>query len=520
MKTTMIQWMLAASVVIVLTACTKDSSSDLNGWTVTNDSSSDNSTSGSSTVSGSADASASATLNLSELTALTVDKSSAEPTSVATAYYPEAEDNLDDTSNSEFTSGSVAQITIDMANQQSGTVDGVTITNTNGTIVCNHGSNKVCYTVSGTTSCGSLTIVGEKKCEVVLNGVDITSPDSAALNILSKKRAFVCLADGTTNTLRDTQSSNDHKGALYAKGKLLFSGTGSLSVYGRHNNAIHSADYIIFNKGVNVYANSTTNHGIKANDGIYINGGILNVEVSAGGAKAINCESDVIVNGGRTIAIATGNRTYDSTEGDYKSAKGIKADGNISINGGEVAVRVTGTQAEGIESEGTMDITGGTVSVYAKQDDAMNAAGNMTISGGTVIGYSAGNDGMDANGNFYIKGGIVYAIGASQPEVGIDANTEGGYKLYVQGGTLIAVGGLESGAQLSQACYQAASWSRNTWYNLTTGGTTVAFQTPASGGSGLVVSTASTPTLTCNGSTVSLSSYSGGMGGMGPGGWR
>ena len=188
-----------------------------------------------------------------------------------------------------------------------------------------------------------------------------------------------------------------------------------------------------------------------------------------------------------------------------------------------MAVRVTGTQAEGIESEGTMDITGGTVSVYAKQDDALNSASNMTISGGTVIGYSAGNDGMDANGNLYVKGGIVYAIGASQPEVAIDANTEGGYKLYVQGGTLIAVGGLESGAQLSQACYQAASWNRNTWYNLTAGGTTVAFQTPASGGSGLVVSTASTPTLTCNGSTVSLSSYIGGsgMGGsMGPGGWR
>ena len=102
---------------------------------------------------------------------------------------------------------------------------------------------------------------------------------------------------------------------------------------------------------------------------------------------------------------------------------------------------------------------------------------------------------------------------------------------------------MESGASLSQACYQASSWTPNTWYALTVGNETFAFQTPSSGGSGLVVSGASQPTLTAGvslnggssyfgglgvvgstvsgGSSVSLSSYSGGNGmGGGPGGWR
>ena len=121
----------------------------------------------------------------------------------------------------------------------------------------------------------------------------------------------------------------------------------------------------------------------------------------------------------------------------------------------------------------------------------------------------------------------------------IDANTEGGKKLYVTGGTIIALGGLESGASLTQSCYQASSWLSSTWYALTVGSNTFAFKTPSSGGSGLVVSGASQPTLLSGvnvtsgtsyfdglgiaggtisgGSSVSLSSYTGG-GGFGPGG--
>ena len=165
----------------------------------------------------------------------------------------------------------------------------------------------------------------------------------------------------------------------------------------------------------------------------------------------------------------------------------------------------------------------------------------MTISGGSVYAYSTGNDGIDANGNCYIKGGLVYAIGSREPEVAIDANSEQQKKLYITGGTIVAIGGLESGAELTQSCYAANSWSQNTWYALTVGNDTFAFQTPASGGNTLVVSGASEPILTSGvtvssgtkifngagyteatvtgGSSVSLSSYTGGNGpGGGPGG--
>lgn len=588
---TMIKMMLLASTVM-MTSCLADDpfSEDTNKWDYSWD---DN---GSTTTPGSGGSST----TTGELTTfdVNIDQTSAEPTTTTSEYLPDEEDALE---NNSFTT----EVNIDMSNPTAFTENGVEVTVNGGHITANHSSTKnICYVLSGTTTNGSFTVVGDKKYEVKLNNVNITNPDSAALNLLSGKRAYIMLVEGTSNTLSDG-TGGSQKGALYCKGKLLFNGSGKLSVTGNTNNAIHSADYIVFRKGNNIYANSTANHGIKANDGIFINGGIINVEVSAEAAKGINCESNIIVNGGRTTVITTGGGTYDNddneakgaacikadsaftinagelwlkstgsggkginvdteanftggnvyivTEGgqyksnnDTSSPKGIKADGNINISGGAIWVRTNGYNGEGIETKSTMNISGGEVAVYA-YDDAINSKGDMTITGGYVYAQGKNNDGLDANGNIYIKGGLIYAICSGSPEVAIDANTEGGKKLYLTGGTVVAVGGLENGSSLSQACYQASSWSKNTWYTMTYDSNTFSFKTPSSGGSGLVVSSAATPTLSSgttvsggssifggigimsgsvsNGTSVSLLSYTsgsgmGGGGGFGPGGWH
>jgi len=590
MKKIIFSMMLIATTMTMTSCSTDDPFSSLdngsdNNWNNGGDISGSISTGGSSTTTG-------------DLTtfAVTIDQTTAEPATTATAYLPDEEDALE---NNSFTT----EIAIDLSNPTAKTESGVEISVNGGHITANHGSVKgICYVLSGTTANGSFTVVGDKKYEVKLNGASITNPDSAALNLLSGKRAFVVLADGTSNSLTDG-TGGSQKGALYCKGKLLFSGSGTLSVVGQTNNAIHSADYIIFNQGNNIYAKSTANHGIKANDGVFVNGGIINVEVSSAAAKGINCESNIIVNGGRTTVITTGDGTYDTddkeakgaagikadstftinagelwlkstgsggkginvdmtanfcggnvyvvTEGgqyksnnDTSSPKGIKADGDINISGGTIWVRTNGYNGEGIETKSALNISGGEVACYA-YDDAVNSKGDMTITGGYVYAQGKNNDGLDANGNIYLKGGLVYAICSGQPEVAIDANTEGGKKLYLTGGTIVAVGGLESGSSLSQSCYQASSWSKSTWYTMTISENTFSFRTPSSGGSGLVVSAATTPTLqsgtsisggssffgglgiaggtVSGGSSVSLSSYTGGnsMGGGGwPGGWH
>lgn len=264
---------------------------------------------------------------------------------------------------------------------------------------------------------------------------------------------------------------------------------------------------------------------ISVDGNMNINGGAMSLTSTGSGGAGMKCDGVLTVNSGDINIKTTGGLYYNdgTTEnlnytGDtdrvssnyYTSAKGIKAgtktesgntttySGAIYINGGTITVNTAGSNAEGIESKNTLDITGGEVTITA-YDDAINASQDLTVSGGRVFAYAKNNDGMDSNGNMYIKGGLVYAISKSSPEVALDANTEEQKKLYVSGGTIIAIGGLESGASLTQTCYQASSFTKGAWYGLyNNGNLEVAFQVPSGNnnmGSPLVVSTSGTPTL-------------------------
>ena len=270
---------------------------------------------------------------------------------------------------------------------------------------------------------------------------------------------------------------------------------------------------------------------------VVISGGTLNLTSMGAGGKGINCDAAFELSGGEVTIVTKGalyyhngtteNTNYtgntDNVNSDYySSSKGVKADGAITISGGKISVATAGRNAEGIESKTSILISAGEVTVNS-YDDGINVGGDgsdLIISGGYVYSRAMNNDGIDGNGNVYVKGGLVYAVGANSPEVAIDANSEEQKKLYVQGGTLIAVGGLESGAQISGGtCKQTSSFTVDSWYALYNGSELVAaFKTPTTsssssgggpggrpGGGGskkLVVYTSSTPTLK-SGVTVS-----------------
>ena len=397
---------------------------------------------------------------------------------------------------------------------QEGSHEGVTVSQENGYVTVNSTVKDITYLLSGTGQ-GQLTIYGTNRHQLILNNLSLTCADGPAINNQCKKSCFVLMQG--TNTLTDgssyASSDEDRKAAFFSEGQMIFSGSGSLAVTGNYKHAIASDDYIQFTESTGTLTlTAKVNDGIHANDGIFINGGTLSITSKD---ECIRTDSNTIeISGGTIVAIS---------------------------------------QSEAIESKGTITITGG--NVYAKSyDDAINSGGDMTISGGCVMAYATNNDGLDANGNCYIKGGLVYAIGANSPEMAIDANSEKQKKLYISGGTIIAVGNLESGASITGGtCKQTTSWEAEKWYALYNGSELVAaFQTPTKsnssgggwggpgGGGGsqkLVVYTSSTPALKSGvtaggtsilngmvyypatadgGSSVTLSNYS--SSGGGPGG--
>lgn len=383
-------------------------------------------------------------------------------------------------------------------------------------------------------------------------------------------------------TIGSTGETVDHEeedsGNIYISGGTLtmnITGVACKGIKSEGNIAISGGEFTITTSGIGMWDTEDLETKaaacISSDANITISGGTLNLTSTGSGGKGLKCDSLLTFTGGTMVIKTTGGLYYNNgtTENTnytgntdnidskyYSSPKGIKAGiktesgsgwyvtytyaGGIVISGGKISVSTSGRNAEGIESKSTLVINNGEVVVNA-YDDGINAASDLTINGGLVYSRSTNNDGIDANGNVYLKGGLVYAIGASSPEVAIDANSEEQKKLYVQGGTIVAVGGLESGASLTQSCYKASSWSKNTWYALTVGSNVFAFKTPSSGGSTMVVSGASTPTLksgvtasgteifdgvgfypaeASGGSSVSLSSYTGGGGGPGGGGGR
>ena len=433
-----------------------------------------------------------------------------------------------------------------------GSADGVSVTNANGYVTVTSTAKNIEYAVSGNGK-GQLSIYSDYKYKLSLEGLTLACSDGPAINNQCHKTCYAVL--GGTNTLSDgssyASSSEDRKAAFFSEGQICFSGSGSLNVTGNYKHALASDDYIRLCSGTGtIDLTAKVSDGLHTNDGVIINDGTLTINAVGEG---IQCDtSSVVITGGTIDITSTGDKgilAYANIEisggtvNISSKYKCIKTESNLTISGGTITAIATGTSSssgtpEGIEAKGTITISGGQVYAQAN-DDAINSGGEMTITGGYVMAYSTGNDGLDANGNMYIKGGLVYAICAGGAEVALDANTEGGYKLYVQGGTLVAIGGLENGASLSQNCYSASSWNKNTWYALTVGNNVFAFKTPSSGGTTMVVSGASTPTLTSGvtasgttifngmayypasvsgGSSVTLSSYSGGNAGGGPGG--
>ncbi len=453
-------------------------------------------------------------------------------------------------------------ITITFSTQGDATVsgddEGIVSVNGNDVIANYTGSDAVRYVLTGTTTDGFFKLYSSKKQAIVLNGVNITNPDGAAINNQSKKRTFIVINDGSKNYLTDGTNYNDAtdtedmKACFFSEGQLVFSGSGYLEVDANCKAGIRSDDYVRTMPRTNIYVDASAGNGIRGNDAVIITGGVINVNITGTADKGISTDGYVEIGGGRTTIITSGGYEWDDDDSDYSacsgikadslitvnggelnvkstgtggkglnsdkqivindgtirvittgkrqkdskgsvSPKGIKADGNITINGGQTQIRLEGTGdgTEALESKSEIHIEAGTLECYS-YDDAINSKGNLYIDGGYVYARATGNDGIDANKNLYINGGVVIAEGAAGAECGIDAAE--GYSAYINGGTVIAVGGgMQEISSSSKQASIAVSASLGTTIGLLSGSTAIlAYTTPSSNsGTALMISSPS-----------------------------
>ena len=285
--------------------------------------------------------------------------------------------------------------------------------------------------------------------------IDITSSGSTVLQLVNNQNepayctAIKCDTDIniTGGDFTITLPTTNHGGkSISADGNLSISG-GDFTITTQGD----GATYTISGNNKDAYTSSC----LKSEGNMELLGGNFNLTSTGRGGKGINVGGTLVIgqeganNDDLTLNVTTSGERITITQGGggpwgggaYANPKGVKAQGNLTINSGNVTVHCTQTQNEGgecIESKATLTINGGNIEAYSVKDDAVNAAQNLTINGGIYYAHSDNNDGTDSNGTMFLNGGLNISNGARSPEEGFDCDNN---QFKITGSTSIGTGG-------------------------------------------------------------------------------
>ena len=283
---------------------------------------------------------------------------------------------------------------------ESGTSAHVVLTSTNTT-------KELYYAIEGSSTNGSLTINGTYKLSVMLNGVNLTSNQGAAINIQCGKRINLIMKDGSTNTLAD-YAAGEQKACLYTKGHFEIEGNGTLNVTGNANHAIASKEYLQIKKSVKaINIKKAANDAIHVGQFFQMNGGEVTIdENTMNDGIQVEYETDdndqIVADEENTGSVIIKAGTINITVNSAEDAKGVKAEGDVTISGGTINIEAKSNGSRGIQADGNMTIgeesgtttitiaaTGKKCTVPEDSEDphkcwGIKVDGELTINAGTV----------------------------------------------------------------------------------------------------------------------------------------
>lgn len=191
------------------------------------------------------------------------------------------------------------------------------------------------YIFSGTLSEGQIVVDADNaKVQIVFDNVDITCASSAAVYVKSAEKVFVTLAEGSQNTLRNTDEyvaidDNNIDAVIFAKSDLTLNGTGSLTIVSAEGHGIVSKDDLKITGGT--YDITAAGHALSGKDSVRITDGTFILTAEKDGIHAENADDEEK----GYIYIADGDFTITS-DGDGMDASSIVQieDGTFDITAG------------------------------------------------------------------------------------------------------------------------------------------------------------------------------------------
>lgn len=298
------------------------------------------------------------------------------------------------------------------------------------------------YVFSGTLSEGQIVVdADDAKVQIVLDNVDITCASSAAVYVKSADKVFVTLAEGSQNTLRNTDEyvaidDNNIDAVIFSKSDLTLNGTGSLTIESANGHGIVSKDDLKITGGT--YDITAAGHALSGKDSVRIADGAFILTAEKDGIHAENADDEekgyiYIADGDFTITsdgdgmdasniVQIEDGTFDITAGGgaANSLKTHESDmpggpgGGMPQNGerpeGEIMPQDTttdesGTSTKGIKAGGGMYLNGGTYQIDSA-DDSIHSNANITIADGTYT-LATSDDGVHADDALIVNGGTI-----------------------------------------------------------------------------------------------------------------
>ena len=238
--------------------------------------------------------------------------------------------------------------------------------------------DEIFYTLSGTSTDGSFTQNGEYKCSLVLDGINLTSTQGAAINIQNGKRIDVYVADGTTNSLVDC-AGGTQTACFRIKGHAEFKGNGTLNIEGNTSHAYKSNEYTALKNsfggvininntpGDGIQVEKTTNPADTLNGQMILNGGSINMTLTADESTGLKVESDVLTITGGTYTINMSGNNSDGVSAYAALITNTTSEPLITINqaGGTLPDPLGGTKKSCcFKTESDMRFEAGTMNVF------------------------------------------------------------------------------------------------------------------------------------------------------------
>ena len=307
------------------------------------------------------------------------------------------------------------------------------------------------YIFSGTLSEGQIVVDADNaKVQIVFDNVDITCASSAAVYVKSAEKVFVTLAEGSQNTLRNTDEyvaidDNNIDAVIFAKSDLTLNGTGSLTIVSAEGHGIVSKDDLKITGGT--YDITAAGHALSGKDSVRIADGTFILTAEKDGIHAENADDEekgyiYIADGDFTITsdgdgmdassivqiedgtfditagggAANSQKTHESDmpgggmsqnierpDGESMPQMGEKPDGENMPQ--DTTTDESGTSTKGIKAGGGMYLNGGTYQINSA-DDSIHSNANIMIADGTYT-LATGDDGVHADDALTVNGGTI-----------------------------------------------------------------------------------------------------------------